>query len=501
MLDFDHIFYFSSKEPLLFNQYLFLFLFTGMFGFFNLVHRHNRIRNIYLLLCSLFFYYKCSGFYFLLLLFSILVDYVLGFRIHRSYGWKKRFFLILSIFSNLGLLFYFKYAYFMADLLNGVFGFSIQPINVISWWFNEIFQTGMDIDTIILPVGISFYTFQTLSYSIDIYRQKIKPCDSIFDFAFFVSFFPQLVAGPIVRAIDFLPQLKKPYHLTARGFGNAVFLIMAGLVKKVVISDYISVNFVDRVFDTPELYSGFMNLMAIYGYTIQIYCDFSGYSDIAIGLAALMGFTLPINFNSPYKATNITDFWRRWHISLSSWLRDYLYISMGGNRRGKVRTYVHLFITMFLGGLWHGAALKFIIWGSIHGVGLAIHKVWAGLYKSKMKGVGRLFYGVLTFHFVAFAWMYFRAVDIHVVESMISKICFDFDIAGMVPRMVSYAKVFAVIVLGFTFHFIPNNWKNLIRDRYAELPIILQVLVVSVVIFLIYQATSAAIQPFIYFQF
>ena len=192
-----------------------------------------------------------------------------------------------------------------------------------------------------------------------------------------------MVAGPIVRAIDFLPQINKPYHLSREGFGNAVFLIATGLVKKVVISDYISVNFVDRVFDNPEIYSGFMNLMAVYGYSIQIYCDFSGYSDMAIGIAALLGFKLPINFNSPYKSKSITEFWRRWHISLSTWLRDYLYISVGGNRKGKIRTYINLLITMLLGGLWHGAALKFIIWGGIHGLGLAFHKFWSSLISIK----------------------------------------------------------------------------------------------------------------------
>ena len=312
MFGLDQIFSYSDKSPLLFNQYLFLFLFTLMFAGFSLVHKKVRVRNLYLLVFSLFFYYKCSGFYFVLLLLSTLVDYGCGMGIYvAKEKWKKKLYLMLSIVSNVGLLAFFKYSYFFVDTINSLLGTELQAVNLLAAFANGTFGASFDIHDIILPVGISFYTFQTLSYSIDVYRGKIKPCGNIFDFAFFVSFFPQLVAGPIVRASEFLPQIKRPYYLSSSGFGTAVFLIMGGLIKKVVISDYISINFVDRVFETPEMYSGFMNLMAVYGYSIQIYCDFSGYSDIAIGLAALLGFKLPINFNSPYKSQNITEFWRR----------------------------------------------------------------------------------------------------------------------------------------------------------------------------------------------
>lgn len=366
---------------------------------------------------------------------------------------------------------------------------------------NEFFHTEFNLSEIILPVGISFYTFQTLSYSIDIYRGKIEPCKRLLDFAFFVSFFPQLVAGPIVRAIDFLPQINKPYHLSREGFGNAVFLIATGLVKKVVISDYISVNFVDRVFDNPEIYSGFMNLMAVYGYSIQIYCDFSGYSDMAIGIAALLGFKLPINFNSPYKSKSITEFWRRWHISLSTWLRDYLYISVGGNRKGKIRTYINLLITMLLGGLWHGAALKFIIWGGIHGLGLAFHKFWSSLISIKKNMIWNSFSILFTFHFVAFCWMYFRAIDIKTVETMIYQIFFDFDVTEISSRVRGYWKPFSFILFGFFIHLLPSKFKQNLKNTFSSTPIYIQVVIISILIFLIYQAKSAEIQPFIYFQF
>ena len=472
-----------------------------MFGFYALIHKHNRIRNGYLLAFSLFFYYKCSGFYFILLLISTILDYVFGFKIFNSSGWRRRFFLFLSIVTNLGLLFYFKYSYFIIDSINYLMGSNIQALNFMASFSNNLFQTEFSVSEIILPVGISFYTFQTLSYSIDIYRGKIEPCGRLLDFAFFVSFFPQLVAGPIVRAIDFLPQINKPYSLSRKGFGNAVFLIATGLVKKVVISDYISVNFVDRVFDNPEIYSGFMNLMAVYGYSIQIYCDFSGYSDMAIGLAALLGFKLPINFNNPYKSKSITEFWRRWHISLSTWLRDYLYISIGGNRKGKIRTYINLLITMLLGGLWHGAALKFIIWGGIHGLGLAFHKLWLSVVKVKKNVLWSLLSMLLTFHFVAFCWMYFRAIDIKTVQSMIHQIFYDFDLTEISSRIQGYWKPFSFILFGFVIHLLPSKFKLYLKKSFSSTPIYIQVLMISLLIFLIYQAKSAEIQPFIYFQF
>jgi D-alanyl-lipoteichoic acid acyltransferase DltB (MBOAT superfamily) len=255
-----------------------------------------------------------------------------------------------------------------------------------------------------------------MSYTIDVYRRNITPLRSWLDYAFYVSFFPPLVAGPIVRAKDFIPQIRKPAFVTRQMFGMAVFLIITGLFKKAIISNYISANFVDRIFDSPGMFGGLEILFGLYGYAIQIYCDFSGYSDMAIGIALLLGFKLNPNFSSPYKSQNITEFWRRWHISLSSWLRDYLYISLGGNRKGKIRTYINLIITMLLGGLWHGPALRFILWGGIHGVSLAVHKFYRTLLPkrdaryvvSRWRRVLNIF---VTFHFVVFVWILFRSSD------------------------------------------------------------------------------------------
>ena len=502
MLSLDNIFRYSADSPILFNQYLFLFLFTLMFGGFALLHKRTRVRNIYLLLFSLFFYFKCSGLYFVLLLFSTIVDYLCGQAIYNSKKVSsRRAFLIISVFTNLGLLGFFKYSYFFTDTINTVFSTSFQAINFLSFLSNNALGTIYDIHEIILPVGISFYTFQTLSYSIDIYRRNLEPCKSIFDFAFFVSFFPQLVAGPIVRASEFIPQIRKPYFLSKEAFGGAVYLILCGLIKKVIISDYISVNFVDRVFDTPEVYSGFMNLMAVYGYSIQIYCDFSGYSDMAIGLAALLGFQLPLNFNSPYKSYSITEFWRRWHISLSSWLRDYLYISLGGNRKGKNRTYINLMLTMLLGGLWHGAAFKFIIWGGLHGLALAVHKIWANRVKLTLGTAGKVLSVILTFHFVALCWIYFRADNIETVGVLIHKIFTQFDYLGIYERVFGYWKVFLIMLFGFVTHLLPSRIKESIKDQFISIPLLAKVLAIVLIVFVVYQSTSAGIQPFIYFQF
>lgn len=354
--------------PLLFSTAEFFVLFILFYGGYLALLRKFNWRILYTLAFSLFFYYQSSGWFFFLLIASTLVDFGLGHCIYISKEKaRKRFYLILSLVANLGMLGYFKYTNFLLGSLNEIIGSNFA--------FQNIF----------LPVGISFFTFQTLSYSIDIYRGQLVPLTAditgwrsfwqrLLDFGFFVSFFPQLVAGPIVRASDFIPQIRRKPRLSKRAMGQAFLLIMGGLFKKAVISDYISINFVDRVFESPMLYSGFENLLAAYGYAIQIYCDFSGYSDMAIGLALLMGFILPENFRRPYQAFSLQDFWRRWHISLSTWLRDYLYISMGGNRKGKRRTYLHLMVTMLLGGLWHGASWVFIIWGGLHGLGLAFER-------------------------------------------------------------------------------------------------------------------------------
>ena len=453
---------------------------------------------------SFYFYYKSGGYFFSLLIISTIVDYSIGLLIYRSKSRPlRKIYVTISLMVNLGMLAYFKYTYFFTDIFNRIFQTQFEAINVLARWSNDLLGSSFDISRIILPVGISFFTFQTISYTMDVYRGKVKPVKNIIDFGFYVSFFPQLVAGPIVRAAEFIPQLYRDFKLSAREVGHALFLILSGLIKKMLISDYISINFVDRIFSDPLAYSGFENLMGVYGYSLQIYCDFSGYTDIAIGIALLLGFRLPVNFNSPYKAGNISNFWKRWHISLSSWLRDYLYIPLGGNKKGRIRTNINLIITMLLGGLWHGANLKFILWGGLHGVGLVIHKIWLKLFPTR-KRPSRLqkFIAVfVTFHFVTLLWIFFRAENMVYARNMFDQILFHFD-PGLIPQMAwSYKVIFSIIVTGFVIHWLPSSFKEIYRGIFIRTPIVIKILIFLVTAFIIYQVKSAEIQPFIYFQF
>ena len=337
------------------------------------------------------------------------------------------------------------------------------------------------------------------------YRRRIEPLHSLLDYAFYVSFFPQLVAGPIVRAKDFIPQIRRPLCVTHAMMGEGVWLIATGLFKKVVISDYISINFVERIFADPSLYSGLENLLGVYGYTMQIYCDFSGYSDMAIGIALLLGFRFNTNFDSPYKSASITEFWRRWHISLSSWLKDYLYISLGGNRKGRVRQYINLIITMFLGGLWHGASWNFVVWGMLHGIALAVHKMWITLTGSQVGNRGtwwrQAINVIVTFHFVCFCWIFFRNADFTNSATMLSQITGSFH-GELLPQLLAgYWKVFALIALGYLLHFTPARLEQQAKAVMARAPFWAYVAVMVAAIYLAIQMRSTEIQPFIYFQF
>ena len=397
----------------------------------------------------------------------------------------------MSVMVNLGMLGYFKYTNFLVDIANQMFG-----------------QGFLQFQNIFLPVGISFFVFQSMSYTIDIYRGQLKPLGNWCDYLFYLSFFPQLVAGPIVRARDFIPQIRRnPVVVTREMFGTGVFLILTGLFKKAIISDYISLNFVDRIFDEPLLYSGFECLAGIYGYALQIYCDFSGYSDMAIGIALLLGFRFPKNFDAPYKSATITEFWRRWHISLSSWLRDYLYISLGGNRKGKLRTYGNLLVTMVLGGLWHGAAIRFILWGTLHGVALALHKLWMAVVPgakatgAQMHWWSRAAGVFFTFNLVCLGWLMFRAESMQTVELMLHQIFSNFNVP-MIPQVIAgYAGVFALIGAGYLLHLMPGCVDRAAQRLVANAPLVLQVVMAAAMIWCVMQIKSSDIQPFIYFQF
>jgi alginate O-acetyltransferase complex protein AlgI len=498
------IFKYDTDNPLIFSTAAFWLFFLIVLAGYSLIYKKLFIRNLYLFLISLFFYYKSGGILLFLLIFVTLIDFTSGLLIYRSRKkYLKRLIILLSIFSNLGILAYFKYTGFFVNLLNDLLGTDFKVFDYLAYFSNIRFGTSFNISEIILPVGVSFFTFQSLSYTFDVYRNRIEPVRNIIDFGFYVSFFPQLVAGPIVRASEFIPQLYNDFHLSGREFSHSLFLISKGLIKKIIISDFIATSFIDRVFDAPTVYSGFENLMAVYGYGLQIYCDFSGYTDIAIGVALILGFRLPVNFNSPYKAANIADFWKRWHISLSRWLKDYLYIPLGGNRKGKIRTNINLLITMILGGLWHGADLKFVIWGFLHGIGLVINGLWHSIFGERAKGslFGRAIGVFITFNFVSFCWIFFRAPDIMSIKIMLKQIFESFSPGSYMTVLPAYSSVFLLIAVGYIIHFLPEKIKESYRGLFIRIPLIAQLAIVMVVAVLLFQMRSTDTVPFIYFRF
>jgi len=498
------IFLFNPEKPLLFTQLYFWIFFAVILAVYSVIYPQKTVRNSFLFLASIFFYWKTSGLFFLILIFSTFADYILGFRIYhaRKMFWKK-FFVASSIIVNLFLLSYFKYAYFFTETVNNIFNTNFEVFNFLAYWSNAVTGSHFDISVIGLPVGISFFTFQTISYSVDIYRNKVKPVRSIIDFGFYVSFFPQLVAGPIVRASEFVPQLYQKYHLTREEFGYAIFLILNGLMKKMFIGDYLAVNLIDRVFANPLGYTGFENILALYGYSLQVYCDFSGYTDIAIGVALLMGFRLPKNFNSPYKADSVGNFWKRWHISLSSWLKDYLYIPIGGNRKGKVRTNVNLMIVMLLGGLWHGASWEFVIWGGLNGIGLLVYKWWKRIspYEKSTHWLAHLWKVFITFQFITFTRIWFRSDSMEHANEFLIQVWNNLDLSLAPQVILSYGKVMLIMILGYVVHWLPVSFKSKYRDWFINTPIYAKAGIAALVVFVIYQSWSAELQPFIYFQF
>lgn len=608
----EKIFSFDPNSPLLFTQFYFWAFFAIVYMIFALIGNRRLMRNAFLFFVSLFFYFKTSGFSLLILLFVTTSDFLIAKRISRAEKRAaKNAWLILSLVLDLSILCFFKYAYFFADFIHNLTGIEIKVVNIFSQIGNIIAGKEMfNVDAIVLPVGISFFIFQVISYSVDVYRKEIEPVKNLLDFGFYVSFFPQLVAGPIVKASDFIPQLYKHYHLGRRQFGIAIFWILNGLAKKIILSDYIAVNFIDRVFENPLLFTGFENLAALFGYSLQVYADFSGYTDIAIGVAMLMGFYLPQNFDSPYKAPNPQDFWRRWHMSLSRWLKSYLYIPLGGNREATFGTYfwivlfaiiaailsgswevslifvglallmiiishfskeskktiianLNRFITMLLGGLWHGASWNFIIWGGLNGVGMIVYQLWkkarwhlrmllmtllsAGLIAirhyyplptwnlltvwmlviyagfivryiyhlckgQKGERLGNIWGIIQTFTFITFTRLFFRSGSNldpatanteawNTAKNMVHQIGSKWN-TGVIPDICAeYWKVFALVLIGMFIHWMPARWKRWYRINFALLPLPIMVLAIVAAVFIIYQFVTADVQAFIYFQF
>lgn len=458
----------------------------------------QEIRKLVLLAASYFFYGWWDWRFLGLLFLSTFINYVAGLALARTERSLVRKLIVgLAVISGLSILGFFKY-----------YGFFLTS-------FAAILETaGLERDLpfmqVILPVGISFFTFQGISYVVDVYRRDIAAERSLTNVMLYISFFPQLVAGPIVRAADFLPQLHRPVGLTNAHIGIGVVLILSGLAKKMVIANYLATELVDPVFFDPTAVGALDLLIGIYGYAIQIYCDFSGYSDIAIGVAALLGYRFLENFDQPYRASSLQDFWRRWHISLSTWLRDYLYVPLGGNRHGEAKTYRNLFLTMFLGGIWHGAAWTFVFWGTFHGAMLAVerygrrkldefapaHVAPGGFLTAIGNGAQHIVGIVWTFHLVCFAWIFFRADSFPTAGSYLAGF-FRWSDANQ------YVTPFAVglILLAMIFQFTPRHLGRWLAKGVQRLPSPLLGLLLGGGIWLIWAVAPEGVAPFIYFQF
>ena len=475
---------YEADHPMLFSSGLFWVLFLIFLPVYAMLRSRRLQMVVYVVAFSLYFYYKSSAWFFMLLIITSVLDWCLS-RIMSDTRklWKRRLCLWLSIGMSLSILGFFKYA------------------NFFLWNWNQMVEGNFQPLDIILPVGISFYTFQSISYIVDVYKGRVSPTETWIEYLFFLSYFPALVAGPIVRADYFLPQIQNRDHASRQEMAAGLWLIILGLVKKAVVADYIA-QYNDLIFASPTGYSGLESLMGVVGYVVQIYCDFSGYSDMAIGISAIMGFRLTRNFNFPYKSRNLTDFWRRWHISLSTWLRDYVYIPLGGNRRGTLRTYVNNFLTMLVGGLWHGAAWKFVIWGGMHGVGLIVHKAlrpW--LVKIPDTWPVKAASWTLTMAYVSFLFIFFRAASFEDAWLIIRNIFGNFDIAYLAPFVrVRYVWLIFVAMI-IAVHSLPTRWINAAGDWFVRAPFGAKLAVFIVAVQLVVQFMSEDVMPFIYFQF
>ena len=549
----QELFSFQQQESLLFTRLDFWIFFLMVMLVFVFIHKKYLLRSIFLTAVSLFFYFKTSGNFVLLLGTMLLLNYFLGLLVDRAQkiGFQ-RLWLTIGVALNLSGLAYFKYAYFFTEAFNAQFGTDFNVVNQFAVWGNELFGKGSFVDKILIPIGVSFFTFHNISYLVDIARKEIQAAKSFFDYALYVTYFPHLIAGPIVRARDFLPQVNAPYQLSKYDFSWSLWMIGKGLLKKLIFADYIAVQFIDKVLDAPETYPGFVGLIAMFAYSLQIYADFSGYTDMAIGVSKLMGFTLLENFNSPYKALSVGDFWRRWHKSLSSWLRDYLYIPLGGNQNGSVGTYImtavilgflyfitgwlelfyvyggltllylllwqlyvpfrkvavrdlNLLITMVIGGLWHGASQNFVVWGAMNGIALVFYNYWKKIspYEKSTLWLIRAWRILLTLSFITFTRVWFRLPEADQPLIYLTHLTqhFDWSLSTWFIVWNTYQVVFYLLILGFITHWLPQKWKDGTVQFYAKWPMPLQALSFALAVFILFQAVSDSFKAFVYFQF
>ena len=445
---------------------------------------HPHRWRVFIIVASYVFYSWWDWRFVFLLAGSTLWNHALAQAIHRTgVASRRKALLILALAGNLGALGYFKYYDFFVssgDNLLSTIGLSMP----------------LGLRTVILPVGLSFYTFMAISYVVDTYRGDFEPVN-LARFAAYLSFFPHLVAGPIVRPAELLPQMEQPRDPRSVDTSRAFYLIGTGLFKKVVIANFLASSIVDDVFGAPGQHSSLEILVAVYAYAVQIYADFSGYTDMAIGLALLLGFRFPQNFDSPYSAVSIQDFWRRWHMTLSRWLRDYVYIPLGGNRRGGLATYRNLLATMLIGGLWHGAGWTFVVWGGLHGLGLAVGRYRRGPDTTAPTGFALWRARIVTFHLVCFAWIFFRADSFGTAKDVL---------VGLVSRwgdpapLVTWTIVVAIVV-GIASQYLPARAPRQVMDTFARLPVVAQASVLALGLMITSVMGPEGVAPFIYFRF
>jgi alginate O-acetyltransferase complex protein AlgI len=486
----------KAHDVVRFNTLAYAVFLAVVFAVSWLLASRVRVRLWFLLLASYFFYAQWDPRFLALIFASSSADWLLAGAIDRAPDERRRKrLLVLTVVMNLGVLGLFKYFDFgVAELSALLRDLGLHPPEMAL--------------RLTLPIGISFFTFESMSYVIDVYRRELPAHPSYLEYLAFVAFFPHLVAGPIVRPRDLLPQLSAAPRFDPGLASRALLMIALGLLKKLAIGDYLGLNLVDRVFDAPLQYSALECYVALVAYAVQIYCDFSGYTDIAIGSAALLGIRFPRNFDSPYQAHNIVDFWRRWHISLSTWLRDYLYIPLGGNRRGRVRTYVNLWLTMLLGGLWHGANLTFVVWGGLHGLMLAATRGFQELRARRARrsgdvggrplqsSFGRVVSVLLTFHAVTFCWLFFRAKSVPDALIILRRLA---TLSGFHPNL--DPRLLAVLAAGLVSHYVPERWYQRALGVFAGLPALAQAAVLVSLALSVREMASLEAVPFVYFQF
>ncbi|PWH85550.1 MBOAT family O-acyltransferase [Brumimicrobium oceani] len=544
-----------ASVDLTFSRLDFWLFFLVVMIFFSFLHKNKLVRSIYLTAVSLFFYYKTSGLSVFILVFALASNYSFGHLIAaQTKETSRKVVLAIAVILNIFVLAYFKYAYFFTSSFNDFFHTDYEVFNMISYFKNGFSAYGANdiFGRLLLPAGVSFFTFSSIGYIVDVYRKEVPPIKNVFHYSFFISFFPHLILGPIVRAKEFVPQISKPYSLNKDEFGWAIFQILKGIFKKLVLADYIAVHFIDKIVDSPESYPGFVSLVAIFAYSLQIYGDFSGYTDMATGVARLMGFKLMKNFNSPYKSLNTAEFWRRWHISLGKWWKSYLYIPLGGNRTGGLASIttisiiflflffftkwfwllyalvafiaiyftvlwlfphakkiiyrdMNLMITMVVGGLWHNPNQNYLVWGALNGLGLVFYNHWKKIspYEQLNHWLVRAWKIFSTFTFMTIARIWFRvegkSEPFDYFNHMVSK--FHFNIDAFLLMCSTFSIPLIILVLGMILHWLPERNETWLENRFSKSSFAMQIVTSCVFVIGIYQLVADTSKHFVYFYF